>query len=226
MTHDETKSISEIYSVSSIKVEFVKEWFLKKHYAKRIPMTQFCFALYEEKRIVGVCSFGQTPSIQLNQSLSNGFFDVIELNRLIIDDNVKKNGLSFFVSKCLKLLPSPMIVVSFADIEKNHIGYIYQATNWFYTGLNAQRFEWKSKSNPNLHYRNIAERFKGVDKSKVSDLYKKPLSRKHRYVFFIGSKKQKRKMMSNLKYELQPYPKGENKKYDASYSPNTQIQLF
>jgi len=226
MHYDETKSIPNIYSVSSIKPDCVKEWFLKKHYAKRIPMIQFCFALYDDKRIVGVCSFGQTPSIQLNQSLSNGLYNVIELNRLIVDDDVKKNALSFFVSKCLKLLPSPLIVVSFADIEKNHNGYIYQATNWIYTGLNAERFEWKSKTRPNLHYRNIAERFKGIDKSKVDDLYKKPLSRKHRYVFFIGSKKQKKQMMSNLKYDVQPYPKGENKKYDASYKPNTQIQLF
>ena len=226
MENFEAKSILDIYSVSSIKSEFVKEWFLKKHYAKRIPMIQYCFALYQEKKIVGVCSFGQTPSIQLNQSLSNGIFDVIELNRLIVDEDVKKNALSFFVSRCLKFLPSPLIVVSFADIQKNHHGYIYQATNWIYTGLNAERFEWKSKTNPNLHYRNIAERFKGVDKSKVSDLYKKPLSRKHRYVFFIGSKKQKIKMMFNLKYKPQPYPKGENKRYDASYKPSTQIKMF
>ena len=39
------------------------------------------------------------------------------------------------VSKCLKLLPRPMIIVSYSDTRQGHNGYIYQATNWIYTGL-------------------------------------------------------------------------------------------
>jgi len=33
-------------------------------------------------------------------------------------------------------------------------------------------------------------------------------------------------MLKNLKYEIKPYPKGENKRYDASYKPKTQMKLF
>jgi len=220
-------SIKDKYKVQSTKIEFVKEWFLKKHYAKRLPMCSFCFILLnDENTTVGVCSFGQTPSIQLNQSLSNGKFDVLELNRLITNDDLERNVTSFFVSRCLKLIPKPKIIVSFADISKNHNGYIYQATKWIYTGLNAERFEWKSKSNPNMHYRNIAEKYIGVDKENIEDLYKQPLSRKHRYVYFLGSKTERKIMKQNLKYAIKPYPKGDNKKYDASYSPSVQKSLF
>lgn len=220
-------SIKNKYKVQSIDKYECKEWFLKKHYAKRLPMCSFCFALLNDKNIiVGVCSFGQTPSIQLNKSLSNGQFNVIELNRLITNDDLEKNTTSFFVSQCLKMLPKPLVVVSFSDISKNHNGYIYQATNWMYTGLNAERYEWKSKSNPNIHYRNIAEKYKGVDKNSVDDLYKQPLSRKHRYVYFLGSKSQKKIMKKNLKYKIHPYPKGDNKRYDASYKPTIQTKLF
>jgi hypothetical protein len=221
-------SIKEKYSVKSIDSYLCKEWFLKKHYAKRLPMSTYCFQLIDiEKKItVGVCSFGETPSIQLNYSLSNNLFDVLELNRLVVNEGLEKNVCSFFVSNCLKMLPNPLIVVSFADISKNHHGYIYQATNWIYTGLNAERFEWKSKSNPNLHYRNIAQRFIGIDKKEIADLFKIKLSRKHRYVFFLGNKNQKKIMRKNLKYDIYPYPKGENIRYDASYQPSIQTQLF
>ena len=185
-----------------------------------------CFHTLPFFFIPGTTQARQTPSIQLNQSLSNGIFEVIELNRLVTNDDLEKNVTSFFVSQCLKLIPKPKIIVSFADISKNHNGYIYQATNWIYTGLNAERYEWKSKTNPNMHYRNIAERYIGVDKNNVDDLYKQPLSRKHRYVYFLGNKKQKMIMKKNLKYKIEPYPKGKNKNYDASYKPNIQTTLF
>jgi len=58
----------------------------------------------------------------------------LELNRLVIDEGSKKNVLSFFVSQTLKKLPCPNVVVSYADTSQNHHGYIYQATNWIYTG--------------------------------------------------------------------------------------------
>ena len=55
---------------------------------------------------------------------------------------------------------------------------------------------------------------------------RKKRSSKHRYIYFIGNKTQKKNMLKNLKYEIQPYPKGENKRYDASYKPTTQSKLF
>lgn len=33
-------------------------------------------------------------------------------------------------------------------------------------------------------------------------------------------------MMKNLRYKINPYPKGNNSRYDSSYKPNTQTQLF
>ena len=35
--------------------------------------------------------------------------------------------------------------------------------------------------------------------------------RKHRYIMFLGSKTQKKNMLSNLKYEIKPYPKVKTK---------------
>ena len=49
---------------------------------------------------------------------------------------------------------------------------------------------------------------------------------KNRYIYIIATKKQKTDILKNLKYEIQPYPKGQNKRYDASYQPTTQNKLF
>jgi len=51
-------------------------------------------------------------------------------------------------------------------------------------------------------------------------------ARKHRYFYLLGNKKQKKEMKERLVYNIKPYPKGNNKRYDASYKPSTQQQLF
>ena len=57
-------------------------------------------------------------------------------------------------------------------------------------------------------------------------LYRKERPRKHRYFYFIGTRKQKESMRDLLTYTVEPYPKGDNKRYDSSYNPNTQGLLF
>ena len=51
-------------------------------------------------------------------------------------------------------------------------------------------------------------------------------TQKHRYFQFLGNKKEIKEMRKNLKYKIQPYPKGDNKRYDASYQPSIQQTLI
>ena len=37
----------------------------------------------------------------------------------------------------IKATRKPKIVVSYADTSKGHVGYVYQATNFIYTGMSA-----------------------------------------------------------------------------------------
>jgi hypothetical protein len=211
------------YEIKSIDYQDCKEWFLKKHYAKRMPSVSFCFGLYSDK-LEGVCSFGSPPSRALCVGVCGvqNAHKVFELNRLIVNDGLPKNTLSYFVSECLCLLPKDLIIVSYADTSQNHYGYIYQATNWIYTGLSAKRTERYDINNPNKHNKSVPER-KNV---KYKELAVRERPQKHRYIYFIGSKTQKQKLRKALRYEIQPYPKGDNKRYDASYQPTTQVKLF
>ena len=131
-------SIKDKYTIESIKPSETYDWLLHKHYAKRIPSIMFAFGLFDNEKILrGVCVFGMPPC---HFNYGSGIFDnykvnTYELTRLVVNDNCEKNTTSFFVSRCLREMPRPSCIVSFADANKNHHGYIYQATNWTYTGL-------------------------------------------------------------------------------------------
>lgn len=232
-------SLKNDYTVKSINPMLTKEWLLKKHYAKRMPNITYAMGLYDCNNVMkGVCTFGFPMASQL-QDAANGLFKVIELNRLVVNDRMPENTLSYFVSNALKMLPKPFIIVSYADSEHGHNGYIYQATNWIYTGMGAGGWGWAVKGMENMHHTSIEDsvgRYENRSKDKSLEellkekygdlLYKKQESPKHRYFFFIGSKTDRKKFLLNFKYQEQPYPKGENKRYDASYKPCIQTQLF
>ena len=131
------KQIKKEFRIKAISSNLCEPWFLLKHYAKRKPSVSFAFGLYDAALVlVGVCSYGRPMSHALVSGAMNGDYEdrFLELNRLVVNDGLPPNTLSYFVSQTLSLLPSPCVVVSYADTAQNHHGYIYQATNWVYTG--------------------------------------------------------------------------------------------
>ena len=226
------------YFVRSINSSETHEWFLKKHYLKRLPPISHSYGLYDYNlTLIGVASYGRPAAHGVVKGAFNGKLmdNFLELNRLVINDGLPKNILSFFLSKSLNLLPKPQAIVSYADTSQGHHGYIYQATNWIYTGLSAKRKDYKLKGVHNLHRQSLLDREgRHMTKGKVAemklkygdDLYTEHRPRKHRYFYFVGNKKEKKEMRQNLAYQIEPYPKGNNKKYDTSYEPPIQRMLF
>jgi len=191
-----------------------KPWILNRHYAKRMPSISFAFGLFDEGHLVGVCTYGSpaSPSLCVGVCGEEHRDKVVELNRLVID-SVKPNGAAILVGRSLQLLPKPSIVVSYADTAQGHIGYIYQANNFYYTGATAERTDM------------------GGEEGKHSRHAKDPSIRvfrssKHRYITFTGSKSQKRFFKNKLNYSIEEYPKGESSKYDASGYVEIQGVLF
>lgn len=227
-------SIKDIYKVDSIKSQETYDWLLNKHYMKRLTSISYAFGLFKKKKLVGVCTYGNALPIGMLIGVCGKKYKkiVYELNRLCVDNN-DKNCLSYFVSQTLKMLPKPKIIISYSEIEQGHYGYIYQATNFLYTGHSHTQKDWKLKGKEDIHTRTLMDEF-SYEKDRISklkqkygdNLYQVERKPKNRYVYFIGSKTQKKNMLKNLKYEIKPYPKGKNKRYDASYKPTTQATLF
>ena len=219
-------SVKDIYKVELIESSLANEWFIKKHYAKRPPITIHCFGLHKDNKLVGVCNFGPSPNPHLNTIIAG--FPCMELNRLIINEGEGKNVLSFFVSQCLIKLPTkPVAIISYADSGQNHHGYIYQATNWIYTGMSGENMEYK-KNGKNFHPRTLFSKYGSCGKdTAIENGYEVGNSTaKHRYFYFIGNKKEVKQMRQALPYPVLSYPKGQNGRYDASFTPKVQSKLF
>mgnify|MGYP003673140798 CR=1 FL=1 len=313
-------SIKKSYRVLSIKKELCKEWLLYKHYAKRVPSISFSFGLFKNEILVGVITFGMPPSSTLASSICGEKYKdiVLELNRLVVNDGLDKNALSYFVSNSINQLPKPNIIVSFSDNNMNHNGYIYQATNFIFTGQTSNDSMYIDKDGKEFHFRNLGHYQKNnrlnvslikrrlnedkIDKIKIAkylrknkgewtakkldkifgykdtaahwfridngfsfaniddwkrlketlnldnkydnimldfewvadvkeiikklELKKVKILPKNRYVFISANKKDKKKILFNMKLIPLPYPKGINKRYDAGYNPLIQTQIF
>jgi len=213
--------------VVQIKYHETEEWLMNIHYAKRLPSITYSFGLFEDNVLIGIITYGMPVSRTLCEGICGKEYkdNVLELNRLCLLHN-RKNEASFLVGNSLKLLPKPLIIVSFADTAMNHHGYIYQATNFIYTGLTDKHSEWRLKGS-NLHQKNITidysleERKANPDKFEIIQR-----TRKHRYIYFLADKKKKRNMINKLNYEIKSYPKGDNKNYKVDYNPKVQGLLF
>jgi len=193
----------------------VEPWLLEKHYAKRMCPISFAFGLYDDDQLVGVVTYGMPASPNLCMGVCGLDYKdkVLELNRLCLNDGVK-NGASYLVSKSLQMLPKPTIVVSYADTAMGHVGYIYQASNFLFTGTTKERTDMAGEDGK--HSRHSF----GNSEIRINR------SAKHRYVYFVGSKSQKNNLLKQLNYEVLPYPKGDSQRYDSGTSVKTQQLLF
>jgi len=181
------------------------EFLLPRHYSGRKPSISYSFGYFEENRLKAVCCFGKPASNSLCKGVCGEAYSskVFELNRLCVDGDIKIQ-LSKFVSYCLNYLKSEnLIIVSYADTQMNHCGYIYQATNWIYTGKTKERTDkYVEGGKHSRHYSN--EQQNGLRKFRSS---------KHRYVYFSANKKTKKEYVNCLNYPIHPYPKEVNERY-------------
>lgn len=202
------------------------DWLLNVHYAKRIPQIMKAFGLYDGDALIGVVTYGIPASPSLCMGICGQEYSdkVLELNRLCLMNN-DKNQASMLVSGSIKQLPKPTIVVSYADNAQGHVGYVYQATNFLYTGLSEKRVDWAVKGLEHKHSKTISDgmTLESIKEKYGDDFYYVERSRKHRYILFHGTKNDKKILRSKLKYEVQPYPKGETNRYDITHKPSTQV---
>jgi len=190
-------------------------WLLEKHYAKRMCPISFAFGLYDDEQLVGVVTYGvpASPFLCMGVCGIDNKDKVLELNRLCLNDGLK-NGASFLVSKSLQMLPKPTIVVSYADTAMGHVGYIYQASNFLFTGTTKERTDMAGEDGKHSRH-NLGNSENRINRSA-----------KHRYVFFVGNKYQKSSLLEQLNYQVMPYPKGDSQRYDSGTSVKTQQLLF
>lgn len=111
---------------------------LNFHYAKSVPVNSFGFSVFnDENKWCGVVLFGSGASNNLGKLYNLRQGSYLELTRMAL--NGKQGTTSKVLSLSLKIInksiPLCKMVISFADTNQNHFGTIYQATNWYFTGI-------------------------------------------------------------------------------------------
>ena len=186
----------ELYEVKEVSYVDVKPFILNIHYAHRMPQVVFRFGLFRDKELVGVITYGRPASPPLCRGICGIEHKdkVYELNRLVLLNN-KYNEASILISSSMKLLPSPLIIVAYADTKHNHIGTVYQACNFLFTGTSKPRTDMASKNGKHSRH-HLGD--------KTNRVYR---SAKHRYVQFLGNRRERRYLKTCLNYPIKDYPK-------------------
>jgi hypothetical protein len=188
------------------------------HYAHRVPSIVLAVGMYVDDTLAGVCCYGTgaSPRAMAVCGIQNAPY-TLELNRLFIHEWAGKNSESWLIGQSFKwitqTLPKIKTLISFADTGESHLGTIYQATNWLYTGLSFKGgtsskilidgHEYTSKT----FFGRYGTQSKSVIREHHPDAVFETTSLKHRYIMLLGDKRQKRALLAKLKYPVLPYPK-------------------
>jgi hypothetical protein len=213
------------YSIEQIRATDAYPLILNRHYAHRLPSITHAFGLICDGDLVGVCTYGTPASSTLCRGVCGDEHQrrVLELNRLVLLRNLP-NEASRLVAGSLRLLPRPSIVVSYADTSQQHLGIVYQATNFIYTGLSTQ---FRDPVVEGLEHQHHATYAHGLTNQQVVEKYGADRvrfverQRKHRYVIFVGSARQRRHLRAALRYPVHPYPKDQSEPCAASRRSKT-----
>lgn len=182
---------------------------VREHYLHRKAPCSIAFGLFRGEELKGVICYGTPSSAPLRSGIAGpeNAINVIELTRLWVCDSVPRNGESFLIGNTVRKAGKE-IVVSFAEIEQGHIGTVYQATNWIYTGLSAKRTNW-TIDGVSKHCQTLADKYTAEQiRAKYGDRFSiRPRSRKHRYVFINAKGMRRDELTKALRYHPAPYPK-------------------
>ena len=204
--------------VKPIPFSVAREIVKREHYLHSMPGgTCLAFGSFIGQRLLGVATFGSGP--MLAHSLVDGASpkECMTLTRLWLSDEIPTNGESRFlgvVIRAIKKNTSVKFLVSYADPAQGHLGIIYQATNWLYTGLSSAMPLYDLGDGKPRHSRSLSHAFGTHSvrhfKKHGADIVLISQAAKYRYIYLLDKESRGR-----LKVAVLPYPKQE-----ASYADN------
>jgi hypothetical protein len=202
------------YRILPIDPREAYPFIMEIHYARRMPPISYAYGLIRSGSLLGIVTYGKPASRTLCDGICGPEWTdkVIELNRLCLLRN-EPNEASRLVGGSLRLIPRPSIVVSYADTGQDHLGVIYQATNFLYTGQTVPRDDWYLEGEETAHIRRLGHLasehggLAGLREEYGDRLRTRPRSVKHRYVYITGSRSDRRAILDALRYQIQPYPR-------------------
>jgi hypothetical protein len=188
--------------------EFAQRW----HYTATGGNMTWNYGLWDGYSLVGVVSYNLPPMQTCNAFFGEEHWEwVVHMGRLICAQDAPRNVESKLISGSFALLrknrPEARLVVTYAATSQGHIGYVYQATNAIYTGTTEIKHFYIDE-----HGRQRGSKqgtYLSIDKAKARGWTVHQETAKHRYVYLLGSKTERKEALKLLKFPILPYPKPE-----------------
>ena len=185
----------------------VEHW----HYSHSLPTPPIVrVGVWENEAFIGCVLFSRGA----NQNLGNAYglkqTEVCELTRVALTSHLTPVSRIVsvairFVAKCS---PGVRLVISFADPLQNHVGGIYQAGNWIYSGctspdryyIDTNGRKWHSRQCSVTGFKPQYGTLRKVPK--ISECKKVETPGKHRYLYPLDAA-----MRAQIAPLAKPYPK-------------------
>lgn len=134
--------------LAEVGYKAIKYSCMNYHYSKTVPTGKLVgFGVWEDEKFKGVVLFGRGVGNAQIERYGIPLTEGAELVRVALKDH--EAPVTQIVAIAIKLLkkhsPGLRILVSYADSRQGHLGIIYQAGNWVYTG--------KAKTTPDYLYK-------------------------------------------------------------------------
>jgi hypothetical protein len=189
-----------------------KNLLVQNHYLHSFPGgTKLIFGVFVHHQLKGALTFGVGPYLGYKIVDDACPDDVVTLTRLWLSDELPYNSESRVLGMVLRSLKkdtSLKFVLTYTDPDAGHLGVIYQASNWLYTGLSSATPLYDIGDGILHHSRSLAHQL-GTHSiryltSQRFDIKTVPQFPKHRYIYFLDES-----WRSRLTVPILPYPKKE-----------------
>lgn len=178
-----------------------------------------CWGVRDTSRdgeLVGVCGFATPISENVRKSIWKDDYAeemknyTTELHRLVTLDDSPHNTETWLISRALKGLkkykPKYKAVISFADTTEDHVGTIYQASNFYYYGMTEPEPCFVDEDGNLRSARQGGERV-SVEEGKERGWKRVERKAKHRYFTLLPDPYESKKdVMEKIGVETRPYP--------------------
>lgn len=220
------------YYIKEIDKASAKKLIVNNHYSHKWTMCSVALGVFKngvvntyiniiDDKLIGCIVYGNPIGMRASNSISPLIKQgqVYELTRLWLEDGQGKNIESYTIGESFKWLrihkPHIKALISYADPSYGHIGRIYQATNWLYIesfqagnpliSFVDKPYKWvHAKTVHGLYGTNVPQKLADI---KGQPIWAKRTSKKHKYLYILTDKFERKQILKTLKYPPVPYPK-------------------
>lgn len=182
---------------------------LKFHYARAVPSASFAFNVFNNSgEWCGVILYGFGANVHIAHPFDLFQGEVVELLRVALNgkQETTSQAVAMTLRELKRIAPHIKIVVSYADIDQNHAGTIYQATNWLYLGKFNENsrggfiVHGKKRHPKSLHSLGYKQSLEWLQKHIDKNARLFVTKGKHKYIFCFCKKQRKKWLKQSKQY--------------------------